>query len=90
VIDRLERHGYARRVRDPSDRRRVLVEATPEARAAGWEIYAPMAATAGPLAERYSDEDLELLIGFMRYGRELNEGHAATLRKRLEERKKPA
>src|ERR1044072_8808048 len=29
VIDRLEEKGYARRVRDESDRRRVLVEATP-------------------------------------------------------------
>jgi DNA-binding MarR family transcriptional regulator len=25
VLDRLERSGYARRVRDPDDRRRVLV-----------------------------------------------------------------
>ena len=31
VIDRLERAGYARRVPDPSDRRRVLVEPTEKA-----------------------------------------------------------
>src|SRR5437588_5726183 len=31
VLDRLERAGYARRVPDPSDRRRVLVEATSKA-----------------------------------------------------------
>ena len=37
VLDRLERAGYARRVQDPGDRRRVLVELTPAgaARAAG-------------------------------------------------------
>src|SRR3954453_12074359 len=29
VIDRLERAGYARRMADPKDRRRVLVELTP-------------------------------------------------------------
>ncbi|SDN04851.1 DNA-binding transcriptional regulator, MarR family [Lentzea albidocapillata subsp. violacea] len=29
VIDRLERAGYVRRVRDPHDRRKVLVEVTP-------------------------------------------------------------
>jgi DNA-binding MarR family transcriptional regulator len=28
VIDRLERAGYVRRVRDPHDRRKVLVEVT--------------------------------------------------------------
>ncbi|MEO6084130.1 MAG: MarR family transcriptional regulator [Umezawaea sp.] len=30
VIDRLERAGYVRRVRDPHDRRKVLVEITPQ------------------------------------------------------------
>src|SRR4051812_20650922 len=30
VIDRLERAGYARRVSDPADRRRVKVEVTPK------------------------------------------------------------
>src|SRR3979490_3402685 len=29
ALDRLERAGYARRTRDATDRRRVLVEATP-------------------------------------------------------------
>src|SRR5512135_1079255 len=31
VVDRLERAGLARRVPDPTDRRRVLVEPTPKA-----------------------------------------------------------
>ena len=31
ALDRLERAGYARRVRDRGDRRRVLVELTPKA-----------------------------------------------------------
>jgi DNA-binding MarR family transcriptional regulator len=88
VIDRLERRGYARRVQDPADRRRVLVESTPKARQAGWEIYGPLAEAAGPLSERYTDEELELLIEFMRSGRELNERLAATLRERLRTRTK--
>src|SRR5579872_4168217 len=29
VVDRLEQHGYARRLPDPTDRRRVRVEVTP-------------------------------------------------------------
>src|SRR5436305_4719637 len=43
VIDRLERLGYARRVPDPSDRRRVMVEPTDKARELGWELFGPMA-----------------------------------------------
>src|SRR3954447_23094232 len=43
VLDRLERAGYARRVQDPADRRRVLVELTPAARRELQELYAPLA-----------------------------------------------
>src|SRR5512133_1418905 len=35
VVDRLERAGFARRVADPDDRRRVLIEITPVVREAG-------------------------------------------------------
>src|SRR5512142_1303491 len=43
VIDRLERAGYAQRVPDPSDRRRVLIEPTQQAHDAAWELFAPLA-----------------------------------------------
>jgi len=36
--------------------------------------------------DRYSDEQLELLIEFTRIGREIQERHAAWLRERLRER----
>jgi DNA-binding MarR family transcriptional regulator len=86
VIDRLERLGYARRVPDPADRRRVLVEPTPKARAVSWELFGPLAETVQPLLDRYSDEQLELLIEFNRLGREVQERHAEMLRSRLRER----
>jgi DNA-binding MarR family transcriptional regulator len=38
VVDRLERAGMARRVADPSDRRRVRIEATPQL----WELTGPL------------------------------------------------
>ena len=44
------------------------------------ELYAPVAA-------RYSDDDLRLLIDFTRQGRELQERHAEWLRERLAQRR---
>lgn len=88
VIDRLERAGFARRVPDPSDRRRVLVEITPKAYEAAFELMTePMQALYAPLAARYSDDDLRLLIDFTRQGRELQERHAEWLRERLAQRR---
>lgn len=84
VIDRLERAGYARRVPDPTDRRRVLVEMTPKAYEAAMELMIePLRELYDPLAARYSDDDLRLLLDFTRQGRELQERHAAWLRERL-------
>ena len=84
VIDRLERAGYARRVPDPSDRRRVLVEPTPKAFAIANELMVePMRRLYGPLATRYTDDELRLFIDFTRAGREIQERHAEWLRARL-------
>jgi DNA-binding MarR family transcriptional regulator len=84
VVDRLERAGLARRVPDQTDRRRVLVELTPKAYATANELMVePMRALYMPMAERYSDEQLRLIIEFTREGRELQERHAEWLRERL-------
>ena len=83
VIDRLERAGYARRVADPSDRRRVLVEITPELESKADEIYGPLAELGQELAGRYTVEQLELLRDFHRGGREINERLARELRERM-------
>jgi DNA-binding MarR family transcriptional regulator len=88
VIDRLERTGLARRVPDPSDRRRVLVEPTEKAFELANELMVePMRALYMPMAERYSNEDLGLILDFTRRGRELQERHAEWLRARLNERR---
>jgi DNA-binding MarR family transcriptional regulator len=84
VIDRLERAGLARRVPDPSDRRRVLVEPTEKALEFANELMVePMRRLYRPMAERYSDDDLRLILDFTRRGRELQERHAEWLRERL-------
>jgi DNA-binding MarR family transcriptional regulator len=79
VIDRLEQRGMARRVRDPRDRRRVLVEMTPEARSGSLDYYQEHMALAARLYDRYTLEQIELLLGFVRESRELNERAAAQL-----------
>lgn len=83
AIDRLERAGYATRVQDPADRRRVLVEPTERARALGWDMFGPMAEAARRLLDGYSDEQLALLVEFHRLGRELQQQQAAMIRERI-------
>ena len=85
VLDRLERAGFARRTRDPADRRRVLVELDPEARAGAGDYYGEHMALGERLYRRYSEEQLALLLEFTREGRELNEREAAKLEARTRE-----
>ena len=80
LVDRLERDGYARRVRDPHDRRRVLVELTESAREAVWELYGPMAEVGLPRLQRLSAEELVTIRDFLRVGIELNLENAARVR----------
>jgi DNA-binding MarR family transcriptional regulator len=70
MLDRLEKSGYIQRLRDPADRRRVLVELTEVARERGWTVYEPFAAQATPLFDRFSDEQLVAVRDFIRAGNE--------------------
>ena len=65
LLDRLERRGFARRTRDTKDRRRVLVEVTPELRQMAAQLYGTAEEGADALAA-YTNEQLEFLIRFLR------------------------
>ncbi len=65
LLDRLEEKGLARRTRDTEDRRRVLVEVTPELRRRAAQLYGTPEEGANELAD-YTDDELEFLIGFLR------------------------
>ena len=65
LLDRLEKSGFARRTRDTKDRRRVLVEVTPQLRQMAAQVYGTPDEGANALAA-YTGEQLELLIGFLR------------------------
>jgi DNA-binding MarR family transcriptional regulator len=85
VLDRLERGGFARRVRDPGDRRRVLVEVTPEAFRGAADYYGEHMALSERLYRRYTEEQLQMFLEWVREGRELNEREAAKLEARTRE-----
>jgi DNA-binding MarR family transcriptional regulator len=85
VLDRLERAGYARRVQDPGDRRRVLVELTPAVRHELQELYTPLAAGTMRQLEAYTTDEVSLLRDFLRDNRRLNEAHAERVRARRQE-----
>jgi DNA-binding MarR family transcriptional regulator len=85
LVDRLERAGFARRVRDTEDRRRVVVELVPEVAERAMEFYAPLFQGTLELCDAYSDEQLELMVGFLRRGREMAERELAKLEARLSE-----
>jgi DNA-binding MarR family transcriptional regulator len=82
VVDRLERDGYVRRVRDSSDRRKVLLEATPESFEKVWAIWGPLKDAWDAQARRFTREQLEFLLRFMREGNEIAAEHIERIRKR--------
>jgi DNA-binding MarR family transcriptional regulator len=76
IVDRLERAGYARRVADPEDRRRVLIELTPSVQRMSAEIYgAPEDALTW--ADDFSDAELGVLVRFQEGSKAWLEEHLA-------------
>lgn len=66
LVDRLERKGYARRIRDASDKRRVLIEAVADRRTGLRQVLNEYVRS---LMERYgsfSDDDSEVILRFLR------------------------
>lgn len=78
MLDRLERAGYVRRLRDTSDRRRVLVDLTDKARQTTAEVYGPLVSVMAEL-ERYTDAELVLIRDFLRLGSQTLVSHAARI-----------
>jgi DNA-binding MarR family transcriptional regulator len=66
ILDRLERGGWVTRERDPADRRAVLVRALRDRNAEVFRLYAGMNASLDRLLADYTDQELDLLAGFLR------------------------
>lgn len=64
ILDRLERARYVRRVRDLENRRQVHLEITPELGALIAAIFGPVAEAADAQLNRYSEQELDVLVKF--------------------------
>jgi DNA-binding MarR family transcriptional regulator len=81
LIDRLEKAGYARRVPDPADRRRVRLEVTPAFYRSAERIWGPIAADwHATLSKRFTIDALEQITEFLRATNELGRRHMDRLR----------
>jgi DNA-binding MarR family transcriptional regulator len=80
MLDRLAKLGYLTRSADPADRRKVIVQPTPEAQRRAGELYGPLAAEGAHEVSRYTAAELRLLIDFVRRSRLLQERHLARIR----------
>jgi DNA-binding MarR family transcriptional regulator len=65
LIDRLESSGFARRVRDTNDRRRVIVESNETRLSELTQMFGSVQETFAPLLEDYSDEQLATIANFL-------------------------
>jgi DNA-binding MarR family transcriptional regulator len=79
VLDRLEAHDYVRRVRDPADRRRVMVEITERMLEITERLYGPLAQAVVWL-RRYSEEELSAILEFVVKSTEVQQERAAEIR----------
>ncbi|MBA2439930.1 MAG: MarR family transcriptional regulator [Thermoproteota archaeon] len=67
IIDRLEKAGYVRRVNDPKDRRRTIVESTQnkELERKIGSIFTPLHEDMHKLLSSYTDSELALLLDIL-------------------------
>jgi DNA-binding MarR family transcriptional regulator len=85
VLDRLEAAGLVRRIRDTTDRRRIIVEVTDQVARLGAPVYGPLIEDAEQVHGAFNADELELIVKFIRIERELLARHT----KRIAEMDRP-
>jgi DNA-binding MarR family transcriptional regulator len=76
LVDRLERVGHLHRVRDPADRRRVALQMSDEAMAAGAEYFGGLQRDLVAAMSGYSDAELAVVRRFLEEMTGVIEQHA--------------
>ena len=85
MVDRLEQAGYVRRVPDPADRRRVVVELVPGVDRKWVALHASIIAAQLDIVSGYDDGQLALLAGFLDRSAKATRGAAVEMRAPSEE-----
>lgn len=65
LIDRLEKAGHVRRVRDTQDRRRVLLNVEEQAIALGWSFFGPLITELVTATRAFSAAELDTVRRFL-------------------------
>jgi DNA-binding MarR family transcriptional regulator len=79
LIDRLEAKGFAYRLRDQKDRRRVIVALRPERLSAIGPLFDSLARSFLDLVATYQDEELDVILNFMEEATDLLRRETAKL-----------
>lgn len=65
ILDKLERAGFVKRIKDPGDRRKVLVHLVPEAMTKLARLYDGLGASMESLAGQYTVSELQKIESFL-------------------------
>lgn len=79
LIDRLEDKAFVRRVRDPADRRRILVEMTAEGASRVGRYYGPLVEEGTALFADATDKQVAQMRDWLLAARELTDRHRARI-----------
>lgn len=82
ILDRLERRGFVERRPDPSDRRRVIVSALPEAFKTLGPHFASLGEAMFELCRSYSPEELAIIVDFVERLEPIMQAETAKVRQR--------
>jgi DNA-binding MarR family transcriptional regulator len=79
LIDRLEKKGFARRVRDTNDRRRVMVELNEDQLNSFAHLFNGLAVQTDEFLASYTNEQLALILDFVERATSWSREYLATL-----------
>lgn len=65
LVDRLEELGHVGRRRDPTDRRRVLLDVTPSAKDLGWAFFGPLIASIVTATTGFDETEIATVRRFL-------------------------